>query len=84
MSHTPEELRAIEKDISNGVTSIVDMLTGIHKALPLAIGQMNPHATVTRKMLGAMNKLYEAGVEMQNVKNWLQANGVPLKKEIKE
>lgn len=70
MSLTPEEATAIEADIRRGMQQIFNFLTGAEKALPVAISNMHPHATATRKYLKAANLISEARAEMGNALKW--------------
>lgn len=70
MSLTPEEKKAVEKDIRDGIRGIITQLEQIHKVCPIAISRMNPHATGTRKFLGAMNSLLETKEFFEAVLTW--------------
>jgi hypothetical protein len=70
MAHTPEEKQAITRDIQNGMKGIVEQLRGIERAIPIAISNLNPHATGTRKLLKAAAALCEARREFEQLEAW--------------
>ena len=57
---TPEETAAIEKDIEKGLREIAAFIGGVINAMPIAVSNLHPHATSTRKVLAAFHKLVEA------------------------
>ncbi len=77
MPLTDEERKAVTKDIEDGLNQMLQQLTGWHKALPLAINSLHPHATSTRTLLGINTQIVELGLEIQKA---LRV-GIVLKKE---
>jgi hypothetical protein len=67
VAHTKEERLAMERDIMQGLESIHRQLVGFHKALPIAIDRLNPHATSTRNLLKVNTLIVELGIEVQKV-----------------
>ncbi len=65
MNHTKEEREAIAKDIENGLIAMHNQLKGWHKVMPLAIENLQPAATSTRKLLKANALIVELGLEIQ-------------------
>lgn len=82
MSYTPAEVRAIEKDIRDGIKGIVSQLKGIQDALPIAMQRLNGHATGTRKMLEAYRTIVRARAAFEDILEWdIKVYNPPEKKE---
>lgn len=66
MTRTTQERETIAKDIEEGLIQMHAQLKGWHKVMPLAIEELQPGATSTRKLLKANTLLVELGLEIQN------------------
>lgn len=64
MSLTPEEQRAIQKDITEGLGDIAKFLRGVSTTLPVAIDRLHTNSTSARKLRKALTHIIEAHQEI--------------------
>ncbi len=65
MTRTRQERDAMERDIESGLHQMHEVLKAWHKAMPIAVENLQPAATSTRTLLKVNTLIIELGLEIQ-------------------